>query len=159
MIELSEARKKKLGEGRRGLLDKIAGRSRDAYIEEHITRHQPGDHRNPGEFPQEYFDQESRKGFLKLHILIVLTDGPTHGYEIMHRIHNHTGHTWMPSPGSLYPALELLGSKGFISCHGDGRRKVYSLTEKGKAAMGKLQKKQEDQFLEMKSFVVKLLDE
>jgi DNA-binding PadR family transcriptional regulator len=104
-------------------------------------------------------DVELRKGFLKLHILGVLNDGPTHGYEIMHRISHHTGHLWRPSPGSLYPALESLVEKGYIACQGDGRRKVYSLTQKGEDIMAQIQKRRLEQFQEMKAFLSNILGE
>jgi DNA-binding PadR family transcriptional regulator len=108
---------------------------------------------------QDQGDVEVRKGFLKLHILGVLAEGPSHGYEIMHCIGHHTGHMWRPSPGSMYPALESLESKGFISCQGDGRRKVYSLTPKGRDVLVQIRKKHDEQFLEMKAFMAALFGE
>lgn len=104
-------------------------------------------------------DVELRKGFLKLHILGVLSEGPTHGYEIMHRIGHHTGRLWQPSPGSLYPALESLEEKGYIACQGDGRRKVYSLTQKGEDVIVQIQKRRLEQFREMKAFLSDILGE
>jgi DNA-binding PadR family transcriptional regulator len=109
--------------------------------------------------PHDNVDVEVRKGFLKLHILGVLADGPSHGYEIMHRIGHHTGHMWQPSPGSLYPALEMLESKGYIACQGDGRRKVYTLTPKGLEVLSQMKKRRDEQLSEMKSFMSALFDE
>lgn len=123
---------------------------------EHISRHHPDRIHDQFEFMQ---DGEVRKGFLKFHILGVLKSGPTHGYGIMHQISHHTGHVWRPSPGSMYPALESLESEGFITCQGDGRRKVYSLTPKGENIMDQVQKKQQEQFLEMKAFLSGIFDE
>jgi len=114
--------------------------------------------KDPG-FLQDQGDVEAHKGFLKLHILGVLSGGPSHGYEIMHRISHHTGHMWRPSPGSMYPALETLETKGFISCQGDGRRKVYSLTSKGQNVLDEIKKKRDEQFLEIKAFMSALLGE
>lgn len=108
---------------------------------------------------QDRRDAETRKGFLKLHILGVLADGPSHGYEIMHRISYHTGHMWTPSPGSMYPALDALETKGFISRQGDGRRKVYSLTLKGQNVLEGIKKKRDEQLLEMKAFMSTLFEE
>jgi DNA-binding PadR family transcriptional regulator len=123
--------------------------------EEHIRKHHSKD---LGSLP-DYGDTEVRKGFLKLHILGVLAEGPSHGYEIMHRIGHHTGHMWRPSPGSMYPALETLESNGYVTCLGDGRRKVYSLTLKGQNVLGQIRKKRDEQFLEMKAFMSALFDE
>jgi DNA-binding PadR family transcriptional regulator len=124
--------------------------------EEHVQEHHPGLSREH-QFMQG--DPETRKGFLKLHILLALSIRPAHGYELMHWISHHTGHAWTPSPGSMYPALELLETKGFIDFQGDGRRKVYSLTPKGKDMLVQIKKKQEEQFLEMKAFISALLGE
>ncbi len=124
--------------------------------EEHIRKHHPDRLHDQFEFMQ---DVEVRKGFLKFHILGVLKSGPTHGYEIMHRISHHTGHVWRPSPGSMYPALESLETGGFITCQGDGRRKIYSLTSKGENLMDQVQKKQQEQFLEMKAFLSGIFDD
>ncbi len=111
------------------------------------------------EFLQDRGDVEARKGFLKLHILDVLTEGPSHGYEIMHRISHYTGSPWTPSPGSMYPALDALETKGFISRQGDGRRKVYSLTPKGQNVLDEITKKRNEMFQEMKAFMSALFDE
>jgi DNA-binding PadR family transcriptional regulator len=108
---------------------------------------------------QDHGDIEVRKGFLRLHILGVLAEGPSHGYEIMHRIGSHTGDMWKPSPGSMYPALETLDSKGFIACQGDGRRKVYTLTPKGQKVLDEIRKKRDEQFYEMKAFMAALFEE
>lgn len=130
-----------------------------------LKREKPcGNHtgRFPGKEPESLPDKgdvEVRKGFLKLNILGVLAEGPSHGYEIMHRISHHTGSLWTPSPGSMYPALEALETKGFISCQGDGRRKVYSLTPKGQNVLDEIKKKRDEQFLEIKAFMSALFGE
>ncbi|HEY3422214.1 MAG TPA: PadR family transcriptional regulator, partial [Methanocellaceae archaeon] len=124
--------------------------------EEHCKKHHPDRIHDQFEFMQ---DGEIRKGFLKFHILGVLQSGPTHGYEIMHRISHHTGHAWRPSPGSMYPALESLEAEGIITCQGDGRRKIYSLTPKGENLMDQVQKKQQEQFLEMKAFLSSIFND
>jgi DNA-binding PadR family transcriptional regulator len=170
LLELAEARRQKQRVGkadRGGLVGHIADKIDEAQ-ESHLELHRRDiDHfsnriegrRNQIDFLRDTGDQDLGKGFLKLHILGVLKQRPSHGYEIMHVIEHHTGHHWHPSPGSLYPALESLESKGFISCQGDGRRKVYSLTQKGETTIAEIGKKHEEQFLEMKAFMSKLLDE
>ena len=140
---------------KRSVQEQLAARM-DMAREEHVKQHHPDRIHEQFEFMQ---DGEVRKGFLKFHILGVLKSGPTHGYEIMHRISHHTGHVWRPSPGSMYPALESLETEGFITCQGDGRRKVYSLTPKGENIMDQVQKKQQEQFLEMKAFLSGIFNE
>ena len=142
-------------ERKRSMQEQIAARM-DIARGEHVKRYHPDRIHDQFEFMQ---DGEVRKGFLKFHILGVLKSGPTHGYDIMHRISHHTGHVWRPSPGSMYPALESLETEGFITCQGDGRRKVYSLTPKGENIMDQVQKKQQEQFLEMKAFLSGIFNE
>lgn len=136
---------------REQIVEKVE-RARDEHIEKHHTPRAP-------EFRQIQGDPELRKGFLKQHIVLALSIRPAHGYELIHWISHHTGHAWTPSPGSMYPALESLESKGIIACQGDGRRKVYSLTSKGEDVVAQMTKKREEQFFEMKAFMSALFDE
>jgi DNA-binding PadR family transcriptional regulator len=142
-------------ESKRSLREQIVEKVELAR-EEHVRKHHSA---SMPEFQFPQGDTELRKGFLKQHILLALTFRPAHGYELMHLISHHTGHAWTPSPGSMYPALESLESKGFIASRGDGRRKVYSLTPKGDDIMARMKKKREEQFLEMKAFMSALFDE
>jgi DNA-binding PadR family transcriptional regulator len=98
-------------------------------------------------------DSEQRKGFLKLHIIQALDEGSSHGYELMQWISRHTDNAWTPSNGSMYPTLESMESKGIISGQGDGRRKIYTLTPKGQKILDGIQKKLDEQHIEMKSYV------
>jgi DNA-binding PadR family transcriptional regulator len=54
---------------------------------------------------------------------------------------------------------DTLESKGFISCLDDGRRKVYSLTARGQDVLGRISKKRDEQFQEMKTFMSALFEE
>ncbi len=57
-----------------------------------------------------------------------------HGYQIIHEIEQRSGGAWKPSPGSVYPTLQLLADEGLIHSETDGGRKTYSLTEEGREA-------------------------
>ena len=73
------------------------------------------------------------RGDLKYEILTVLTDGPRHGYDIMDEIERREG--MRPSPGSVYPALQMLADGDFVtSSERDGKR-VYEITEKGRTLL------------------------
>jgi Predicted transcriptional regulators len=57
-----------------------------------------------------------------------------HGYEMITELETRTGGIWRPSPGSVYPTLQLLEDEGLIvSTESEGRRR-FSLTEVGRAA-------------------------
>lgn len=72
----------------------------------------------------------TRRGEGKYLVLESLTDGPQHGYEIMTAIETKRG--FRPSPGSIYPTLQMLDEGGFVtSVEADGKR-VYTITDAGR---------------------------
>jgi len=77
------------------------------------------------------------KGNVRGLLLAALLDGPAHGYELMRRLEGRASGRWRPSPGSVYPLLQLLEDEGLVRGRAsDGRsegRKVYELTERGRA--------------------------
>ncbi|MFC0096146.1 PadR family transcriptional regulator [Micromonospora marina] len=68
-------------------------------------------------------------------VLALLTERPMHGYEMIQEIDSRTGGAWRPSPGSIYPTLQLLEDEGVIATAADseGGRKRFALTEAGQA--------------------------
>lgn len=74
------------------------------------------------------------RGDIRTAILVSLIDEPMHGYQIIQAIETRTGGAWKPSPGSIYPTLQLLADEGLVTGEQVGERKVYSLTEPGRAA-------------------------
>jgi DNA-binding PadR family transcriptional regulator len=74
-----------------------------------------------------------RRGDVRSALLIALLDGPGHGYELIQHLEEKTGGRWKPSPGSVYPALQLLADEGLVtSTEQDGKR-TFSITEAGRA--------------------------
>ena len=74
-----------------------------------------------------------RRGDIRRAILSALKDNPAHGYEVMHRLEERSGGLWRPSPGSIYPHLQMLEDEGMVqSAEVDGTR-TFTLTEKGVA--------------------------
>jgi DNA-binding PadR family transcriptional regulator len=60
-----------------------------------------------------------RRGEVRAAVLALLTERPMHGYEIIQELSDRTGGVWQPSPGAIYPTLQLLQDKGLIT--GEGR--------------------------------------
>jgi DNA-binding PadR family transcriptional regulator len=56
-----------------------------------------------------------------------------HGYEIIQEIARRTGGVWSPSPGSVYPTLQMLADEGLVSALEEGGKKLFTLTEHGRA--------------------------
>jgi DNA-binding PadR family transcriptional regulator len=66
-------------------------------------------------------------------VLTLLLDRPMHGYEMIQELEERTSGMWRPSPGSIYPTLQLLEDEGLIvSEQVEGKRR-YSLTDEGRA--------------------------
>ena len=74
-----------------------------------------------------------RRGDIRVAVLAVLAEEPRHGYEVIQALEDKTGGAWRPSPGSIYPNLQLLEDEGLArSVERDGKR-VYELTDAGRA--------------------------
>jgi DNA-binding PadR family transcriptional regulator len=72
------------------------------------------------------------RGDVRAAILSLLAEQPMHGYQIIQQIEERSGGSWRPSPGSVYPTLQLLTDEGMIEVEESAGRKTYSLTEAGR---------------------------
>jgi len=72
-------------------------------------------------------------GDIRTAILVSLADGTKNGYEVIQSIETRTGGAWSPSPGTVYPTLQLLTDEQLVTAEQVGERKVYTLTETGRA--------------------------
>jgi DNA-binding PadR family transcriptional regulator len=82
----------------------------------------------------------SRRGDVRAAILKLLTDRPMHGYEMIQEIAERSQDLWKPSPGSVYPTLQLLVDEGLIvATESDGSKKLFELTDDGRAAADKIE--------------------
>ena len=76
------------------------------------------------------------KGTTPLLVLTVLRDGELYGYEIALRIKERSGGAFVPSEGSLYPALHALEADGALEASWresdrGPRRRYYKITRSG----------------------------
>ncbi|ROT32773.1 PadR family transcriptional regulator [Micromonospora sp. HM5-17] len=76
----------------------------------------------------------SRRPNVRSAVLALLHERPMHGYEMIQELDSRTGGAWRPSPGSVYPTLQLLEDEGLIATvtDGTGSRKRFELTEAGR---------------------------
>jgi DNA-binding PadR family transcriptional regulator len=82
----------------------------------------------------------SRRGDVRAAILILLTERPMHGYEMIQEIAERSNGLWKPSPGSVYPTLQLLVDEGLIvGTETEGSKKLFELTDDGRAASAKVE--------------------
>ena len=56
-----------------------------------------------------------------------------HGYQLIQEIGERSGGQWRPSPGAIYPALNLLEDEGLVAITAESGRKMARLTEAGTA--------------------------
>ncbi|HEY3869420.1 MAG TPA: helix-turn-helix transcriptional regulator [Actinocrinis sp.] len=74
-------------------------------------------------------------GRLRLYLLKLLDESPRHGYEIIQQLRERFAGLYAPSAGTVYPRLARLESEGLIRHETDGGRKVYHITDAGRAEL------------------------
>ena len=75
------------------------------------------------------------QGDLRWLTLDLIAAQPRHGYEIIKEISDALSGHYTPSPGVIYPTLTLLEETGLIASEARGPKKLYSLTEEGRAEL------------------------
>jgi DNA-binding PadR family transcriptional regulator len=81
-----------------------------------------------------------RRGDVRAAILLLLVERPMHGYEMIQEIAERTQDLWKPSPGSVYPTLQLLVDEDLIKgTESDGSKKLFELTDAGREAAEKIE--------------------
>jgi DNA-binding PadR family transcriptional regulator len=78
---------------------------------------------------------------LGLYALSVMDrEGPVHGYMLADRVSDRTDGAWRPGAGAIYPALQSLVTRGFARSSREGRRRVYTITPRGRKALGQIRR-------------------
>jgi DNA-binding PadR family transcriptional regulator len=72
-------------------------------------------------------------GDLRLVALYYIDQSPRHGYDLIKAIEAQSNGFYAPSPGIVYPALTFLEEAGYVTSEADGNKKLYTITEAGKA--------------------------
>ncbi|MGO9743022.1 MAG: PadR family transcriptional regulator [Roseiarcus sp.] len=72
-------------------------------------------------------------GALRLVVLGFIADEPRHGYEIIKGLRQRFQGAYSPSPGAIYPMLRLLEEAGLVSSQSRGPRRLFTVTEAGRA--------------------------
>jgi DNA-binding PadR family transcriptional regulator len=87
------------------------------------------DHDQRGEF------RRMRHGAVRAALLLALQEGPAHGYELGQRLERASGGAWRPSPGSIYPTLQLLADEDLVMAGDRDGKRVYELNRRGHAEL------------------------
>jgi len=72
-------------------------------------------------------------GDMKYVILKLLRDKPRHGYEVMKELEERMHGCYSPSPGTVYPTLQWLEDEGLVKAQDVDGKKVYEITDQGRA--------------------------
>ena len=93
----------------------------------------------PGRMPFMGRSRSTRRGEIRTAILALLVESPMHGYQIITELSERSGGDWRPSAGSVYPTLQQLTDEGLVRDEERDGRRVYELTEAGRAEAAKSQ--------------------
>ena len=104
------------------------------FHRQHRSRHPFGGWERRGRRvmrPRRVFEQ----GDLRLVLLKLIADKPSHGYELIKAVEEAVGGAYAPSPGVVYPTLTLLEDMGYVRQQADaeGAKKLYAVTPEGQA--------------------------
>jgi DNA-binding PadR family transcriptional regulator len=84
------------------------------------------------------------KGDLKYVILDLLKDEPSHGYEVIRKLEEKSRGFYSPSPGTVYPTLQLLEDMEYVSATQRDGKKVYAITDQGRKFLDENQRSIKD---------------
>ena len=79
-------------------------------------------------------------GAVSLWLLLLLSEKPMYGYEIIRELEKRFAGYWKPKTGTIYPALDRLEKNKLVTSRVEFReeapdRKHYALTEKGRVEL------------------------
>lgn len=100
--------------------------------------HGPRGPHGPGFGPRFGPFGRAKRGNVRAAVLAVLAERPMHGYEIMQELEERSGGAWRPSPGSVYPTLQLLEDQGLVKGEEAEGKRVFTLTPEGQAEAAKV---------------------
>lgn len=105
--------------------------------------------RRPGGFPEwfgDFFGPPPRadRGGVRYLVLDAIAEQPRHGYEIIQAIEQRSGGSYRPSPGVVYPTLQLLEELGHVRAVEHEARKAYAITDEGKRDLAEHRDEVED---------------
>jgi DNA-binding PadR family transcriptional regulator len=84
------------------------------------------------------------RGDLKVVILELLKDQPRHGYDIIRALEDRMRGRYRPSPGSVYPTLQMLEDLGYVTSTQQEGKKIYTITDEGRRYLSEQQPTVED---------------
>ena len=93
--------------------------------------------RHHGHHRQDFFsgpgrERPFRRGDFKYILLQYLKDKPSYGYEIIRALQERFHSFYIPSPGTVYPTLQMLEEMGYVTATQQEDKRVYTITDEGR---------------------------
>jgi DNA-binding PadR family transcriptional regulator len=79
--------------------------------------------------------RRAKRGDVRSALLTLLAEEPMHGYDLIRKLEERSGGAWRPSPGSIYPTLQLLEDEGLVTSEERDGKRVYTITDAGRAEL------------------------
>ncbi|MFD6433006.1 helix-turn-helix transcriptional regulator [Streptomyces venezuelae] len=98
-------------------------------------------------------------GRLRLYLLKLLDEAPRHGYEVIRLLEERFHGLYAPSAGTVYPRLAKLEAEGLVTHTTEGGRKVYAITDAGRAELAGRSGELADLEMEIRESVAELAAE
>jgi DNA-binding PadR family transcriptional regulator len=77
-------------------------------------------------------ESRTRRGDIKFILLELLSEHPSHGYDLIKEMENRHGGFRKLSPGSVYPTLQMLEEGGYLTSATEGGKRIYTITDAGR---------------------------
>ena len=78
-------------------------------------------------------------GSLRLVVLGLIAEEPRPGYDIIKALEAKFQGAYSPSPGAIYPMLQMMEEADLVSSSTEGNKRLYSITEEGRAYLAEHQ--------------------
>lgn len=90
-------------------------------------------------------EHRARRGDVKFIMLEALSEKPMHGYDIIQSLEQRHEGRYRPSPGSIYPTLQMLEDGGFVTSEQVDGKRVYTITDSGRALLAQRDEEDDDE--------------
>ncbi len=97
-------------------------------------------HRHGFRFGERFF----HKGDFKYLILDLLKEKPRYGYEVIRALEERFHGFYAPSPGIVYPTLQMLEEMGYVTAAAQEGKRVYTITEAGRQSLAEHERAREE---------------
>ncbi|RMU38952.1 PadR family transcriptional regulator [Pseudomonas syringae group genomosp. 3] len=74
-------------------------------------------------------------GDLKLLLLALIAEQPSHGYDLIRKIEGLFDGAYCPSPGVIYPTLTFLEESEMVLGDAQAGKKLYTVTDAGRSSL------------------------